>query len=107
MMKTPHHHIYVVELDQIVLEDKRFKAANPNLHEEMPLYVGMTGVSPEQRYENHKRGYKASRYVRKFGLKLLPDLYEHLNPMSYEQAAIMEKALAVELRGKGHPVWQR
>jgi len=106
-MKSPHHNVYVVELDQKVLTDKRFKAANPHLYQGVPLYVGMTGVTPRQRYANHKKGYKASRYVKNFGLRLVPELYEHLNPMSYEQAAKMEETLAVELRGKGHPVWQR
>jgi len=106
-MKRTHHNVYVVELDREVLTDKRFKVANPNMDEMVPVYVGMTGVTPIQRYANHKKGYKASRYVKNFGLRLLPELYEHLNPMSYEQAAKMEETLAVELRGKGHPVWQR
>jgi len=77
------------------------------VYDEMPLYVGMTGIAPEQRFENHKKGYKASKYVRKFGLRLLPDLYENFNPMTYDQAASMEKKLAANLRSMGHPVWQR
>ena len=106
-MKKLHHHVYVVELDRDVLTDKKFKEANPHVYDEMPLYVGMTGIPPEQRFENHKKGYKASKYVRKFGLRLLPDLYENFNPMTYEQAVSMEEKLAADLRSMGHPVWQR
>ena len=45
-----------------------------------PVYVGMTGLTPEARLANHKKGHKASRIVRKHGVRLLPALYTHLNP---------------------------
>jgi hypothetical protein len=42
--------------------------------------------------------------VRKYGLRLMPELYEHLNPMPFEAAAQMEIELAEDLRAKGYTV---
>jgi hypothetical protein len=42
--------------------------------------------------------------VKRYGLRLLPELFEHLNPMSYEAAAQMEKDLADDLRRAGYTV---
>ena len=63
------------------------------------------GLSPEQRFENHKNGIKAARVVRRFGERLVPKLYAHLNPMSYKQAQFMETALADSLRKRGFVVF--
>jgi hypothetical protein len=65
----------------------------------------MTGLSPEQRFENHKRGIKAARVVRKFGERLVPKLYAHLNPMPYRKALEMEAMLADSLRKRGYQVF--
>lgn len=106
-MPKVHHHVYVVELDESVLKDKKFVAANPNRHPDLScLYVGMTGLTPEERFKNHKAGHKANKYVKKYGLHLLPSLYEYYNPMTYEKATAKEKELAEELRAQGYPVWQ-
>jgi len=107
-MRKLHHHVYVIQLDRAVLENKKFMAANADteISHDMPLYVGMTGLTPEQRFENHKRGYKGSRYVKRFGIKLLPELFDHLNPMTHDQAKAMEVQLADELRSSCYPVWQ-
>jgi hypothetical protein len=42
--------------------------------------------------------------VRKYGVRLLPELFEHLNPMPYEHAIQMEKDLADDLRAQGYAV---
>ena len=104
---THHHNVYVVELDPRVLKDRAFRAANP-LHDPAKpcFYVGATGLSPYERFLNHKDGHKANRYVRKYGLHLRPDLFEVFNPLPYEAAIELEQELAEELRGKGHAVWQ-
>jgi len=39
------------------------------------LYVGMTGLTPEERFANHKAGTKAAAVVKRYGLRLLPELY--------------------------------
>lgn len=73
---------------------------------EHSLYVGLTGLSPDERYLNHKAGYKASRRVRRFGAGLLPALYRHLNPLDWEPATNAEVALAEALRRTGIRVEQ-
>jgi len=59
---------------------------------------------PENRFQNHRHGYKAAWVVRKYGLRLIPEFYEHLNPMPYEAAAEMERDLAEDLRNEGYTV---
>ena len=50
--KAARHHIHVIELDRKALQHPKFRAANPN-HDSTkpPLYVGMTGLDPETRFE--------------------------------------------------------
>jgi len=69
------------------------------------VYVGMTGLTPEERFANHKRGYKKNPKVMKYGVRLLPELYQHLNPMSYEEACRMENVLANKLKKEGYTVY--
>jgi hypothetical protein len=105
MVEKLHHHVYVVLLDPAVLQESRVLAANPKRDPAKPcVYVGMTGIPPVERFQNHKKGYKSSHHVRKYGMRLLPELYEYLNPMPYDAACQMEKELAEELREQGYTV---
>ena len=105
--RQSHHCVYVIELDEAVRGEKKFAAANPNARLDKPcLYVGLTGLTPEERFANHKAGKKASAYVKKFGVRLRPKYFEGLNPMTYEQAKVEEPALAQRLRKRGFAVWQ-
>jgi hypothetical protein len=61
----------------------------------------MTGLPVNHRFENHKNGYKSIWAVRKYGVRLMPQLYEHVNPMSFEAARQMEIELAEDLRAEG------
>ena len=89
--KVARHHVYVIELDPAVLEHAKFRAANPGRDpRKPPLYVGMTGLDPETRFERHKYGVKDNHYVRRYGLRLRPDLYAELNPLPYAEAQRME-----------------
>ena len=45
-----------------------------------------------------------ARLVRNYGVRLMPELYAHLNPMPFEAAAEMEKDLAGDLRHEGYTV---
>ncbi len=103
-----NHSVYVVELHQDVLNSRKFRDENPDYIPGKPcVYVGATGLSPDVRFDNHKAGYKSCRFVKKYGLTLLTDLYEKYNPMKYDEACEMEKKLAGALRVKGYAVWQR
>ena len=108
MSKTSSNHcVYVVQLDPGVLAVKKFLQKNLQCQDgKPPLYVGMTGLTPEERFKNHKAGHKANKYVRDYGICLRPDIYQRYNPMTYEQAAAIEAVLADDLRREGHAVWQ-
>src|SRR5207244_548192 len=67
------------------------------------LYVGQTSRDPDWRFDQHKSGYKASRAVRRFGVRLMPNLVEHLNPMKGWEALELEAALASAFRDAGIP----
>ena len=101
------YHVYVVELDDRVWNQRRFRDANPGCDVGKPfVYVGMTGLDPDLRFDRHKADIQANRYVRDFGLRLLPQLYEVYNPMPYAAACEMEVELGGALREAGHGVWQ-
>src|SRR5215210_1312735 len=90
-----HHHVYVVLLDAKAAKNRKVLAANPKRDTKKPcVYVGMTGLAPEERFANHKNGVKAAYMVTRHGVRLLPELFAHLNPMPFEAAAQMEKELA-------------
>jgi len=108
--------VYVVELSKKVFtENWRFREANPQFNGTLEcLYVGMTSKTPAERFRQHKtgyiskKGYKISAYiVEKYGLYLRPSLYDHINlkPMTRQQALLMEKKLALNLRRQGYAVW--
>lgn len=86
---SDHHNVYVVLL------------RNPAWPED-GLYVGMTGLTPEERFANHKNGIKAAGIVRKYGVRLEPKHYAHLNPMPYEKAVKMEAWLFDSLKKRGY-----
>lgn len=105
--RRPHYHVYVVELSKDVLDEPRFRKSNPGYVEGQPcVYVGMTGLDPDVRFDKHKAGIQANRYVTQYGLRLLPDLYEAFNPMRYEEAQAREVEIGIDLRSAGFGVWQ-
>jgi len=100
-----HHSVYVILLDPAVLNHPSIVRRNSKRDPLKPcVYVGMTGLPVEHRFENHKHGYKSAWVVKKYGVRLLPELYEHLNPMPFEAAAQMEMDLAADLRAAGYTV---
>jgi hypothetical protein len=103
--KILHHSVYVILLDPAVLQHPTILRLNPNRNPAKPcVYVGMTGLAVKDRFQNHKQGLKAASVVRKYGIRLMPELYEYLNPMPFEAAAQMEKDLADDLRALGYTV---
>lgn len=100
-----HHHVYVVLLDPAAGRLARLRAANPHRDPTKPcVYVGMSGLPPGERFQNHKNGIKAASIVTRFGIRLLPELFTHLNPMPFEAATQMEQDLAEDLRRAGYTV---
>ena len=101
------HNIYVIKLHPQILEDELpFANANPGYVRREPcVYVGMTSKSPKERFMEHRLGHNCSRYAQKYGMCLLPEEYEGLNPMSQNQAVAMERQKAMELRARGWAAW--
>jgi hypothetical protein len=92
------YRIYVVELAD---------AAGRRRRSDLPcVYVGQTVVTPGERLAQHKAGHKASRVVRRHGLRLRPDLYESLPILASRAAAlVLEARVAAELRARGYRVF--
>ena len=86
--------VYVIELD---------RAAGRRRDPRIPwVYVGSSARSPEKRFEQHRDGYRSSGLVKRFAVRLRPDLYEDLGPFKGSRLAReAEIARAVELAGCG------
>jgi predicted GIY-YIG superfamily endonuclease len=107
MPRHKHHHVYVIELSRDVLFEPRFRKSNPQYIDGKPcVYVGMTGLDPDVRFDKHKAGIQANSYAQNYGLRLLPDLYEAFNPMDYQEAVDKEIDIGIDLRSAGFGVWQ-
>ena len=105
--RRKHHRVYVIELAQGVLTEGRFRRANPDYVAGKPCYyVGMTGIDPDVRFDKHKAGVQANRYVQQYGLCLRPDLYEVYGVLTYDEARDLEVELGIDLRESGCGVWQ-
>ena len=92
-----HYSVYVVLLSDDV---------GPRQNPEFPsVYVGQTGIRPRDRFLRHKSGYKASRHVKIFGVRLLPRLYTHINPLFSDEREQAEEDLANQLRVEGYTVY--
>jgi hypothetical protein len=66
------YYVYVIELSD---------DAGPRVNASRPIvYVGQSVASPEVRFQQHLDGYRSSRYVRRFGVRLRPRLYRNYGP---------------------------
>src|SRR4029079_8547895 len=62
------------------------------------VYVGSSARDPEIRFDQHRRGYRSSGLVKRFALRLRPDLYGDLPAFRGSRAAPeAEHARAIEL----------
>ena len=98
--------LYVITLDPEVLWIREFRQENPGYIEGMPcVYVGMTIHEPGDRFEQHKAGYRSSKYPRKYGVELALELIDGFDDEGLK-ADEKEAALADWLRDQGCAVWQ-
>lgn len=106
-MAKAEYRVYVIKLDPKVLEKPRFRKANPD-HDPRKscIYVGSTGIPPEERFEQHKQGINSNGFAREFGIRLLTSVMDRRDPASTKIAAIRkEAAMARRLRHAGYAVW--
>ncbi len=87
--RAARHHVYVVLLH------------DPSRRDPWGVYVGQTSLDPDERFDQHKTGYKASRAARRFGVRLLPAIVAHLNPHAGWESLDLEAALADRMRAAG------
>ncbi len=113
-MAKAQYRVYVIELSKkIFTERKKFRDANPQFNGVLEcLYVGMSSKTPEERFEQHKSGYRnkkghniSSAFVQKYGRYLRPSLYQNIELLTKLEALAMEEKLALDLRRKGYAVW--
>ena len=56
------HHVYVVLLGDRVWNEPSFRRANPDHDPTRPcVYVGMTGLDPDLRFDRHRAGIQRRR----------------------------------------------
>jgi hypothetical protein len=107
MSRRKHYHVYVIELSMDVLHEAKFMRCNPGYVTGKPcVYVGMTGLDPDLRFDKHKAGIQSNRYVMQYGLRLMPELYDLYGTLTYDQARDLEVELGIDLRESGYGVWQ-
>jgi len=101
------YNVYVIELDKEVLKSKQFRVRNPNLNlRRTCFYVGQTSHDPVTRFKQHKEGYKANSFVKRYGIRLVWRKFKKYNPIEKrEEAEQIERLLTERLRKKGHGVW--
>jgi hypothetical protein len=88
--KRGRSNLYLILLDY---EDSR---AEP-----YGVYVGMSGYTPAERFDQHKAGIRAAGSVLKRGLEVLAGPTLHLQRISRGEAARFEEQLAEALRARG------
>jgi len=93
------YNVYVIKLDKEVLKSKKFRERNPHLNPRRAcFYVGQTTHDPATRFKQHKQGYKANSFVKRYGIRLVWI-------QTRKDAEHYERWLTYKLRKKGHGVW--
>lgn len=96
------YHVYVVELDPALC----IKLGCLSRNGKAPVYVGQSSQPPEVRFRQHKDGYKASKYVRTYGVRLMPRLYRDVRALPTRTASLeAEQRLAEKLERMGYCVF--
>ena len=97
---TGKHHLYIILLSGLNRREPGYG-----------LYVGESSKTPEVRFKEHSQGKRNrkgplfSRIVRRHHKCLLPTLYEHLNPLSRQEAKSLEREIAEALKAERIPVY--
>ncbi|MGH3116141.1 MAG: hypothetical protein ACRDQ2_03345 [Gaiellales bacterium] len=94
--------VYVIELRPELCKRRGCAASNGR----PPVYVGQTADTPEERFAEHLRGYRAARSVRDYGVRLRPRFYRNYGPYATRaEAEAAERRLGAKLRRRGYCVF--
>ena len=78
---------------------------NPTRDPSKPfVYVGVTSLRVDRRFDFRRATPEHEWRVHKFGVRLMPELYDSLHSMMCKRALQTAKKLADELRAKGFGV---
>ncbi len=101
------YYLYVIELNKKVGKIIKFRKQSPKfLLGNRCFYVGQSAQKPLIRFKQHKEGYKSNTYAEKYGIRLVPTLYEKYNPIpTRNDAEELEEYLANKLRQERYGVW--
>lgn len=95
--------VYILELNPECKSEKRMMRDNFGDNPKGYLYVGMTGLDPEERLANHLSGIKSCSMVRKY----FQARFGSMSGMFHYEAEFLENYLPGVLRGMGYWVYQR
>ena len=99
------YNVYVVLLDDYVGTLPQMRRRNPQRDPSKPfVYVGLTSLPVDRRFDFRGATSEHEWRLRKFGVRLMPELYDSLRPMTCQRALQTAKKLANELRSKGFGV---
>jgi hypothetical protein len=97
--------VYVVLLDEDVGTLPQMRRRHPKRDPSKPfVYVGLTPLRVNRRFDYRRAANKGEWRLHRFGVRLMPELYEDLNPMTPEKALQTARKLADDLRAKGFGV---
>jgi hypothetical protein len=93
--------IYVVLLDPYIGTLPQMRRRNPKRDPSKPcVYVGLTSLPVNGRFDFRRATPEHEWRLHKFGVRLMPELYDSLRPMTCKQALQTAKELADDLRAK-------
>jgi hypothetical protein len=96
------HSVYVVLLDEYVGTLPQMRRRNPERDPSKPcMYVGLTPLRVGRRFDFRGATPKTEWRIHIYGVRLMPELYEDLNPMTPERALQTARKMADDLRAKG------
>ncbi len=93
--------VYVIELDKEACADRRSPCEGARCGR-IPVYVGQTYHTAEDRFAQHQGGVHASRFVRRYGIRLRPRLAGTFGEMpTRRESEAAERELMRRLRNRG------
>jgi hypothetical protein len=95
--------VYVLELTSGCGADKRMVENNGGDNPRGYLYVGMTGLDPEERLKNHLSGVKSCSLVKDY----FQGKFGSMGGMFHHEAEFIEGYIPDVLRNMGYWVYQR
>lgn len=91
--------VYVIDLTPAAC------ARCPNDAPHKPVYVGQTAQPAAERFRQHKDGYKASKWVRNYGLRVNSSLSPAKEYETVKESEAAERRVGRKLRNRGYCVY--